>query len=268
MPIAPLNDVALYYRRRGEGAVVLGIMGFALDQRFWAAQIPAVTATHGFVTYDHRGIGRSNGEPAATIEALAHDAYRLLDHLEIEQAVLFGVSMGGAVAQRLVLDHPERVSALILAVTWARPIEFMRRQDALAHLLIGAGGVEALIDSTLVRMFTPGFFEVGRDAVDRMLETFFADNGPELARPEVLLAQLEAINAHDVMAELEMIAVPTLVLGAKMDMMVPYFASQEIAAAIPQAELATFETGHGCMIEEMQEFNEAVGRFLSKLPRD
>lgn len=268
MPIAQLEDGALYYSRRGRGPAVLGIMGFALDQRFWAAQIPAVTATHEFVTYDHRGVGRSTGTPPVTIEALAEDALRLLDHLEIDRAVVFGVSMGGAVAQRLVLDHPERVSALVLALTWARPIEFMRRQDALANLLLEAGGTQVLVESTLVRMFTPAFFEVGRRTVDQMLAAFFADNGPEPANPEVLLAQLEAINAHDVLAELERVTVPTLVMGARMDMMVPYFASVEIAAAIRRAELTTLETGHGCMIEEMEKFNEALAGFLAKLPRE
>jgi pimeloyl-ACP methyl ester carboxylesterase len=56
-----------------------------------------------------------------------------------------------------------------------------------------------------------------------------------------------------------------LVLGGRMDMTVPYFGSEEIAAAIPGAKLVTFETGHGCMIEEMDAFNAAVSEFLASL---
>lgn len=265
MPLAELAGIDLYYQILGDGPPVLGIMGFALDQRFWAAQIPAVTDTHSFITFDNRGIGRSTGVPATTIDDMADHALRLLDHLGIEKTVLFGVSMGGAIAQRLVVDHPERVAALILGVTWARPIEFMKRQDALAKIIIDAGGTQGLIDSTLIRMFTPPFFEMGTEMVDRMIAAFFAESGPELAAPEVLMAQLEAINKHDVIDELPKVTVPTLVLGGKMDMMVPHFASEEIARAIPGARLVSFETGHGCMIEEMQAFNDAVRGFLAGL---
>jgi aminoacrylate hydrolase len=266
MPIAELGDLSLHYKEHGEGSPVLGIMGFSLDQRFWAAQIPAVTSSHSFITFDNRGVGRSSRHSATTIDEMADDSIRLLDHLGIDKAVIFGVSMGGAIAQRIVVDHPDRVSALVLAVTWARPIEFMRRQSDLARKIIDVGGVEDLIEASMLWMFTPRFFEVGRESIDQMIKSFFAETGPDGASPEVLLAQLDAIDKHDVVAELPSVSVPTLVLGGKFDRMVPGFASEEIAAAIPGAELALFETGHGCMIEEMQPFNARVEQFLKALP--
>ena len=266
MPTADLGDVRIHYQRRGEGPPVLGIMGFGLDQRFWAGQIPVVTATHSFVTFDNRGLGRSSGgTPPASISDMAGDAVGLLDHLGIEDAVVFGVSMGGAIAQRIALDHPRRVSALILGMTWARPIEFMRRQHGAVEVLLRAGAPETFIDATLVRMFTPLFFELGRDSIDRMMASFFATGAPELADREVLLAQLDAIDKHDCLFELGTISVPTLVLGGRADTMVPFFASEEIAAAIPGAELVAFDTGHACMVEEMPEFNERVSEFLKRL---
>ena len=240
-------------------------MGFALDQRFWAAQIPSVTQTHRFITFDNRGVGRSTGPLAASIDELAHDALRLLDHLEIDKAVVFGVSMGGAIAQRLVLDHPERVSALVLAVTWARPIEFMRRQDEFAARIIESEGVDGLIEASLLRMFTPRFFEVGREVIDRLVAAFLAESGPEPGDPKVLQAQLDAIGKHDVLPELSRVSCPTLVVGGRMDMMVPDFASEEIAAAIPGAQLEMFETGHGLMVEEMERFNRVLHNFLASL---
>ena len=264
MPFAELGDVKLHYQERGEGPPVLGVMGFALDQRFWAAQIPAVTKTHRFITFDNRGVGRSTGDVITSIDQMADDAYRLLDHLEIDKAVVFGLSMGGAIAQRLVLDHPERVSALILGVTWARPLEFMRRQDELGKLLIENLGPDALIEASLVRMFSPQFFEMGREMVDRLTAAFMSDSD-KMPGAEVLTAQLEALGKHDVLAELASVDVPTLVLGGKMDQMVPYLASEEIARTIPNAELATFETGHACMIEEMEPFNRKIEEFLARL---
>ena len=265
MPLAELDDAQLYYKIRGEGPPVLGIMGFGLDQRYWAAQIPPIIEHHSFITFDNRGSGRSTGALVTTIDEMANDAVRLLDHLEIEKTIVFGVSMGGAIAQRLVLDHPERVSALILGITWARPIEFMRRQVATGRQVLEAGGNRGLIDASLVRMFTPRFFEMGAEAIDRLVASMDAPGAPDMMAEEGLEAQLQAIEKHDTLDQLPKIDCPTLVLGARMDMMVPGFASEEIAAAIPGAELRMFETGHGCMIEEMQEVNTTISEFLSAL---
>ncbi|MDQ3953849.1 MAG: alpha/beta hydrolase, partial [Actinomycetota bacterium] len=253
MPLADLGDVSLHYKDHGDPAAppALGVMGFALDQRYWAAQIPAVTATHRFVTFDNRGVGRSTGDASVPLETMADDAVRLLDHLGIEKTVLVGLSMGGTIAQHVVLQHPARVSALILGVTWARPLEFMRRQDDIGRVLVEARGPEWLMEVALLRMFTPRFFEMGAEALDRMMRALNAPGAPAGPTAETLLAQIDALTKHDVLGRLGAISCPTLVLGGKMDMMVPGFASEEIAAAIPGAELAMFESGHACMIEEM-----------------
>jgi 3-oxoadipate enol-lactonase len=261
MPYADLGDIKLHYSRRGQGPPVLGVMGFALDARYWAPQTPAVTAQNEFITFDNRGIGRSSGPLPTTLDEMANDAIRLLDELEIEKTIVFGVSMGGAISQRIVLDNPDRVSALILAVTWARPIEFMHRQHEVAKLLIQHAGTEALIEGTLVRMFTPEFFEMGSEMVDQMVKAFVADPDA-MPSGDSLTAQIDAIEKHDTLGELSKITCPTLVLGGKMDQMVPYLGSKEIAATIPGAELVTFETGHGCMVEEMEPFNAKVTEFL------
>jgi aminoacrylate hydrolase len=239
-------------------------MGFASDHRLWAAQIPAIAQTHKFVVFDNRGIGKSTGTAVGTIDEMADDTVRLMDHLQIEKCVVFGVSMGGAIAQRVILDHPDRVSALILGITFARPIEFMRRQHEFTRVILRAEGEEALIHGALLRMFTPKFFEVGRELIDKIVEVSLGGEAPP-ARVDDALAQLDALDKHDVLAELPKITVPTLVLGARNDQMVPGFASEEIAGAIPGAELHMFETGHGCMIEEMEPFNQAVSDFLARL---
>lgn len=262
MPNAELGDVSIHYKEHGEGPPCLGVMGFALDQRYWAMQVHAVTKTHRFITFDNRGVGRSDGEPVTSIKEMAGDAIRLLDQLGIDKTVIFGLSMGGAISQRIVLDHPDRVSALILGITFARPIEFMRRQHEIARFVIEHGGPEMLLNASLIRMFTPEFFEVGREVIDRMVKANMSEGPPS---GEVLMAQLEALEGHDVLHELPRVSVPTLVLGAKMDQMVPGLASREIAAAIPGAQLVMFDTGHGCSVEEMDAFNGAVHDFLKAL---
>jgi pimeloyl-ACP methyl ester carboxylesterase len=267
MPHADLGDVSIHYSQRGDGdPPVLGIMGFGLDQRFWAGQIPTVTADHRFITFDNRAVGRTSGPPVHTIDEMAADAARLLDHLGVEKAVIMGVSMGGAIAQRLALDRPDLLAGLALIITFARPIEFMRRQHEVTRVMLrtlGEAEFDAFVDASLIRMFTPDFFEAGRDTIDQLVRSFYADGNE--GDPDVLLAQLDALDKHDTLAQLSTISCPTLVVGARQDQMVPYLGSVEIAQAIPQARFETFETGHGCMIEEMDRFNSVLAEFLAEV---
>lgn len=265
MPKADLGDIELHFNSFGSGPPVLGIMGFGLDSRYWAAQVPAIAERNRFITFDNRGTGRSSRISTTSIDEMANDAVRLLDHLEIEKAVIFGASMGGAIAQRLVLDHPERVSAAVFAITFARPIEYMRRQTEIARRLIERGTVEEFIEASLLFMFTPPFFEMGADSIDQMMRAFDAPGGPEPMSPEGLVGQMEAVLKHDTLADLSSIKVPTLVVGAQKDMMVPGFASEEIAAAIPGAQLKMFDSGHGLMFECLDEFNSTLRGFLDGL---
>lgn len=265
MPIADLGDIQLNHSSFGEGPPVVGIMGFSLDKTFWSPQVPAVTgAGRRFLTFDNRGIGRSQGPLISTVDEMANDTLRLMDELQIEKAVIFGVSMGGTIAQRLTLDHPDRVEALILAITWARPIEYMRRQHDVTRKILSIAP-EELLEASLLKMFSPRFFELGKDTIDQMIKSFAREGGPDERAVSVLRAQLDALDKFDAIDELGSIDVPTLVLGGKMDMIVPGFGAEEIAASIPGAELRMFETGHGCMVEEMADFNDAVTTFLKGL---
>lgn len=265
MPLADLGDISLHHRIYGKGPAVLGLMGFGLDQRYWASQVPAVSERNTFITFDNRGSGRSSREPAGSIDEMADDAVRLLDHLEIERAVIFGASMGGTIAQQLVIDHPQRVSALVLAITWARPIEYMRRRHVLARSVIETLGTDAFMEATLLWMFSPRFFEIGPEMVDQLVSAFNAPGGPDPMTGSALIAQIDALDKHDVLEDLKKVSVPTLVVGGKNDMMVPGFASEEIASAIPGAELEMFDAGHGLMFEEMDAFNKRLRSFLDSL---
>ena len=266
MPSADLGDLSISYSEHGEGPPVLGIMGFSLDKRFWGPQIPAVTESNRFIIFDNRGMGRSTGGAPASIDQMADDTVRLLDRLGVEKTIVFGISMGGAIAQRLTLDHPDRVKALILAVTWARPTESMLRQHAFMHWLLGLEGWtrQQFLEVSLIRMFSPRFFEVGREVIDQMVRAVALINEREEWHPEILQAQLEAMDKQHLLDELPRVSCPTLVIGGRLDFMAPAFASEELAAAIPGAELHLLETGHGCMIEEMDAFNALVTDFLRR----
>jgi 3-oxoadipate enol-lactonase len=103
----------LYYEAEGDGVAVVLVHGLALDARMWDDQVPALSDIARVIRYDARGFGRSTRD-ADTSYSHADDLWRLLDHLEIDRAVLVGLSMGGRIVIEATLAAPERVWALVL----------------------------------------------------------------------------------------------------------------------------------------------------------
>src|ERR1700710_2310864 len=119
MPILTVNDTDLHVERRGAGEPLLLIQGMTGHSLHWGEEfLTALERDFELVLYDHRGVGRS--APYAqpfTIADLAADALALLAALDIAQAHVLGISMGGMVAQELALSAPERVLTLTLGAT-------------------------------------------------------------------------------------------------------------------------------------------------------
>src|SRR6516162_7830335 len=111
MPEQSINSVRLHYDLHGRGDALLLIMGLGAGSAAWDPKLVETLAQDFLViTYDNRGTGRSDKphEPY-TLEMFASDAAGLLDHLKIEKTHVFGVSMGGMIAQEFALNHAARV---------------------------------------------------------------------------------------------------------------------------------------------------------------
>src|SRR4029079_1663466 len=108
----------LYWESTGEGPPLLLVMGMGLSGGAWWRTVETLSRDYRVITFDNRGVGRSRGlTPAYTTEALADDAVAVLDALAIEQANIYGLSLGGMVAQQIALRHPRRVRSLVLGAT-------------------------------------------------------------------------------------------------------------------------------------------------------
>src|SRR5262249_9224350 len=122
MPTTQVRDVELYYEEHGSGDPLLCIMGFATDSTGWLLQVPEFAKRYRTIVFDNRGVGRSSKPTGAyTIHEMADEAAGLLDHLKIARAHVLGLSMGGMIAQELVLRHSARVRGLVLAATFPEP---------------------------------------------------------------------------------------------------------------------------------------------------
>src|SRR5215470_8594687 len=144
MPLAKIGDHELYYEEHGSGEPLLCIMGFATDSTGWLLQVPEFAKRYRTIVFDNRGVGRSSKPTSAyTIHEMADDAAGLLDHLGIARAHVLGLSMGGMIAQELVLRHPQRVRGLVLAATFPEPDAATEEQRTVLFTQMGGTITEA-----------------------------------------------------------------------------------------------------------------------------
>ena len=123
----------VYFSEHGSGPPLLLVHGLMMTGEMFDPVIEHFAARHRVIVPDLRGHGRSRGlPPPYTAAQLAADLARLLDHLGIDSAAVFGYSQGGAIAQQLALDHPGRCDRLVLGCTYAynmaTPLEWLEGQ--------------------------------------------------------------------------------------------------------------------------------------------
>lgn len=120
MPIVAANGIKLNYKVEGQGYPLVMIMGLGANRSGWSPQISFFKKHYTVVTFDNRGVGKSDKpEGPYSIRMMADDTVKLMDHLEIKKTHIMGASMGGMIAQELAINYPERVSKLVLACTFA-----------------------------------------------------------------------------------------------------------------------------------------------------
>ncbi|MFN2643652.1 MAG: alpha/beta fold hydrolase [Burkholderiales bacterium] len=227
-------------------ASVLFITGLGGKASFWSRQVAAFKERFNCITYD---LGARN-----TVEALAQDALALLDARGVERAHIVGHSTGGAIAQVIASEHPERVERLVLSGTWSSPTApfaalFKLRQRVLAEL----GPQPAAVLGALFAWPNEWLEEH-----PEQLELFDATDA------QALLARMEAILAYDGHARLARIRAPTLVVCAEDDHLVPIAHSRRLAAGIAGAKLQLLPCGgHFPQATATREYNELLMGFLA-----
>ena len=194
--------------------------------------------------------------PGCTTRDMARDQARAMEALGIEKADIFGVSMGGMIAQWLAIDHPERVGKLILTVTCPRPNPVLAESVDEWIALAKAGDHSAFLASNLRRIYSEGYYRKNRWMLPLL--------GP-LTKPKSydrFFLQANACLTHDAFGDLGRIGSPTLVIGGEQDMALGGEPSRQIAAAIPGAKLKMYpQWGHG-LYEEARDFNRVLLDFL------
>ncbi len=264
MPYA-LQRPRLHYERTGSGEPLLCITGFTISSAVYEPVLPLWGERFDCITYDNRGSGRS-GAPLRTtsMAELAADAARLLDALEVPSAHVFGISMGGMIAQELALRFPEKVRGLILAGTTPGGPRAVR--PAVKELAAaGAGIVRTGRDRGRPwlgpLLFSEAFRNEHPERVRELL-AFFAAHGPT---PWGANAHWWATVYHDTVSRLGRIQAPTLVMHGEQDTFAPLENARLLVARIPDAELCVVPgTGHAFILEAPEESFARIGGWLDR----
>lgn len=191
-----------------------------------------------------------------TTRDMAKDQAEAMAQLGIEKADIFGVSMGGMIAQHLAIDYPEKVNKLILTVTSARPNPILTESIDEWVALAKRGDHAGFMDSNLQRIYSDGYYRRNK---------WLAPIVGKLTKPKTydrFFVQANACLTHDAYESLHKIKAPTLVVGGEQDKALGGDPSKEIAARIPGAQLQMYEQwGHG-LYEEAKDFNQVIVNFL------
>jgi len=266
--VANLPDRSVRYLEAGSGRAALLLHAFPLSADQWLPQLHRAPPGWRFVAPDLRGFRgagfafEETGLERATMDQHAVDVLALMSHLDIERAVIAGLSMGGYITFALMRRAPTRVEGLVLANTRSTPdsIEGLAARDRLIELATreGAAGVARemlprLLGSTTVRE-QPNLV----DAVRRLIEMNTTDG---------LVSALRAMKIRlDSTLVLPAIVCRTLVVAGAEDSVVAETESHAMRRAIPGAEILVIPgAGHLSNLEAPQAFNEALAGFLQTL---
>lgn len=241
----------LHHERRGTGEPLLLIQGMSGHHLHWGEPfMTLLERDFDCIAIDHRGTGLSpRAEGPFTLADLAEDAVAALDELGIASAHVLGISMGGMVAQQLVLAHPARVRSLVLGCTYAGgPGQRLSSEETLRILMDGmqSGDRERALRAAWSVNVSAAF-----DADEGHYAAFREIAAVRPVAVDVIMLQMQAIAQHDVGARLAQIEAPTLVIHGTEDRMLPFANGVAIAEAIPGARLAALEgVGHMFWVEE------------------
>lgn len=269
MPTLPRDGCTLHYDVEGSGPPVLLIQGCGVGGDGWRPQLDALKERYTVVSFDNRGYGRSAPARDITVEAMAADAFAVLDALGFAGAHLVGHSLGGVIAQQMALDAPSRVRSLSLLCTFGRGRDGARLTPFLLWiaLRLRIGPRPARRRAFLEMVIPDGALRtIDRDAeaarIGRLFGRDLADN------PPIMMQQVRALGAHDISARLgELAAIPTLVISAEHDRIAPPSRGRALAAAIGSARYVELEgAGHGVTLQKADQINALLLEHLDAAP--
>lgn len=254
----------IYWDEQGSGEPLLLIMGLGYPSSLWHRSRPLLAQRFRTVAFDNRGVGLSDVPPGPySIATMASDAAAVLDAAGIDRAHIFGVSMGGMIAQEFALQYPARTRSLILGCTSPGGPLAVRAERKVADILRARGMTLAQAREAML----PYIYDAGTSR--EKIEEDLTLRRRCLPSVEGYTAQLQGILGWEGYGRIAQITAPTLVVHGKSDALVPPANGQLIASLIPGAKLLLIErASHLFLTDQTQAAHEAIMEFLLSHPHE
>ncbi len=240
MPRVRIKDAQIYYEVVGQGSPLVLTTGQGTGPQARAALIEGLARQHRVLVYDQRGTGRSEAVPQGqSMDELADDIVGLMDAAGFDQAHVLGISTGTGKATSLAARHPQRVQRLVLAAPWTHGDEELHILQNMRKAAARCLPPDHYVHFNALLIYPP---EYRREHAARFRA--LAEQALQSAQDaEGIAARLDAILRFDARPLYPRISCPTLVVGARDDLVMPFWFAEAAARAIAGARLATVEHG-------------------------
>jgi pimeloyl-ACP methyl ester carboxylesterase len=264
------GGVTFAYRELGKhnpGPPVVCLIHLAAVLDNWDPRvIDGLAAKHRVIAFDNRGIGASSGSPTTSMEEMARDAITFIKAMGFDQVDLFGFSMGGMVAQEIVLTAPQLIRRMIITGTGPAGGEGISKVARVTYLDMVRGWL-TLQDPKQFLFFTrtPAGIRAGKEFLARLKERS-SDRDKEITI-SALQAQLKALRrwGEKAPADLSKVHQPVLVANGDSDRMVPSQNTHDLARRLPNSELIIYpDSGHGAVFQFHADFVPKALAFLAR----
>ena len=261
------DGLKLRYEIRGSGEPVALIMGFSGSGRGWGeAFLKLMETRFKIFVIDNRGTGESDKpDTEFTLGDMAADIAAVLDHAKTPRAHIFGISMGGMIAQEFALAYPERTRGLVLGCTNCGASHSVPADPAAIANLIPAPGIDPIEQARRAFSVACGKAFLNSAAGQEILSQAIAEMGNYPITPmHTFMRQGQAIGSFDSFARLGQIKSPTLIIHGDDDSIVPYPNAEVLQGAIAGSKKHTLKAaGHMFFWEVPDEAARAACDFLS-----
>ena len=266
MPHIQLNNADIYYEDSApdepQKPVIIFAHGLLWSTRMYDEQVAHFKKNYRCIAFDFRGQGQSQiTKDGYDMDTLTEDAIALMDALDIEKCHFVGLSMGGFVAQRIAINHPERLLSLTLLETSADP-EDPANVPKYNKLIMAIRwlGMKRVSKKVLPIMFGNTFLtdKSRRPQCKKWLKILEANH-----KTGVIKATMGVIERQGVYQQLGKIITPTLIIVGNEDTATPYPKAERMHFAIAGSKLAVvMGAGHTATVEQPKQVNTVLSKFL------
>lgn len=259
-----INGFKLSYNDIGTGKIpIIFLHGFPFDKSMWQGQLDYLKSSSRVIAYDIRGFGASKDEESVfSMDLFTDDLIAFMDSLAIEKATLCGLSMGGYIALNAVKRFPTRFSALILCDTQCiadTPEVFEKRANTIVE--IQKDGVAMFNEAFIKSVLHEDSFNTKLELVEQLRTVVNANSARILTMGLTALAE-----RSETCSSLSKIAIPTLIICGRADVVTPLAESQAMNQNIKGSTLCVIEhAGHVSNLEQPIEFNKVLHGFVTNL---